>query len=208
MKNRITSIIILVSFILLLVSMFYGINIGNIKILSISQIKEKNNDLHNKIEEVSTLISKDYPENIEKMDQAFEEYTTTKEKYEQLSGLSKQETIEIYETKQYEISYLWKVLGDYAEKRNLSLGIEVQKSNTNNKLYSFNFSISGEYVNIIQFIKDLENDSDLYFRIYDFKINGSGTNISASFKVENINIDPSTINGAQSNNENLFEKTE
>ena len=59
-----------------------------------------------------------------------------------------------------------------------------------------NQSVSGEYVNIIQFITDIENDSDLYFRIYNFKMTGS-TTVTATFTVKNINIDVSTIRKTQ-----------
>ena len=90
---------------------------------------------------------------------------------------------------------MWRILGKYAANRGLTLGIDVQKS-TNN-LYNFSFSLNGTYVDIIQFITDIENNSDLYFRIYNFKMSGSGTTITATFKVEDINIDPSTIAGAQ-----------
>lgn len=150
------------------------------------------------------MVTIDYPSNIDILSKTFDEYTITKEKYEQLSGISTKDKIQTYETKQYDISYLWKILGNYAEKRNLTLGIDVQKSNSGNNLYSFNFSISGEYVKIIEFIKDLENDSDLYFRIYDFKVNGSGTILNANFRVENINIDPTTIKNSQISTTELF----
>ena len=98
-----------------------------------------------------------------------------------------------YETKQYDISYLWRVLGKYAEKRKLTLGIEVTKQKNTQSSYTLNFNVSGQYTNIIRFITDIENDSDLYFRIYNFSMSGNGTNITANFAVKNINIDSSTI---------------
>ena len=196
MRNRITSIIILVSIILLAIVMFRGVNIGSLEILSISQIKEKNNDLDTKIDQASTLTSIDYPNNVETLEKSFEEYTIQKEKYEDLTGISGENVEEIYETKQYDISYLWRVLGQYAQNRSLTLGIDVQTANTSSSAYNFNFTVSGQYVNIIQFITDIENDSDLYFRIYNFKMNGS-TTVTATFTVKNINIDSSTIKNTQ-----------
>ena len=205
MKNRIITIIILISITVLSISMFHGINIGKLKIPSIAQINEENNKLHEKIEEASQLAIKDYNDNVETLTNSFNDYITVKEKYEQLVGFEDDKSFNKYESKKYDISYLWRVLGNYAEKRNLTLGIDVQNSDKVNSLYSFNFTVSGEYVKIIEFITDLENDSDLYFRIYDFKISGSGTNLTATFKVENITIDSSTINVAQSNDStNLF----
>ena len=204
MRNKIITIIILISIVLLAIAMFRGINLENFKVLSIAQIKEKNNELTEKIDKANDLASKEYNNNVETLTKTFEQYITTKEKYEQLAGISGKDKIDIYETKQYDISYLWKILGNYAEKRYLTLGIDVQKSNTGNNIYSFNFSVAGEYRNIIRFIEDLENDSDLYFRIYDFKISGSGTKLNASFRVENINIDPTTIKNNQTDAGKLF----
>lgn len=196
MRDRITLIIILVSIILLAFLTIYGIRLGSFEILSISQIISKNDDVNAKINEASKLTSIDYPERIENLNNTFDNYTIQKRKYEDLAGVSEQYSEDIYETKQYDISYLWRVLGKYATNRGLTLGINVQKS-TNN-LYDFTFSLNGTYVDIIQFIGDIENNSDLYFRIYDFKMSGSGTTITSTFLVKDINIDPSTIAGTQS----------
>lgn len=204
MRNRITSIIILVSIVLLSVAMFRGISIGNLEILSISQLKEKNNKLHERIDKASRLTSIDYPKNIETLKETFEDYMIQKEKYEDLAGVSGENIEDIYETKQYDISYLWRVLGKYAQNRNLTLGIDVQTASRLDSSYNFNFTVSGQYVNIIQFITDIENNSDLYFRIHNFKMSGSGTNITSTFTVKNINVDSSTIKTTQTSSENLF----
>lgn len=200
MRNRIITIIILVSIVLLAFMMFRGVKIGSFEILSISQLKEKNDLLDKRIEAASELTSVDYPKKIETLDKSFDEYKLEKEKYEELTGNSIGNIEEMYETKQYDISYLWRVLGKYAENRNLSIGIDVQTSNSANSIYNLNFSVSGQYTNIIQFITDLENDSDLYFRIYNFKMTGSAT-VTATFTVKNININPDTIKNANTSTE-------
>jgi len=196
MRNRITLIISLISIILLAFLTINGVRLGSFEILSISQIIAKNDDVNTKISEASKLTSIDYPEKIENLNKTFDNYNIQKRKYQELAGVSEQYSEDIYETKQYDISYLWRVLGKYATNRGLTLGINVQRS-TNN-LYNFSFSLNGTYVDIIQFIADIENDSDLYFRIYDFKMSGSGTSITSSFLVRDVNIDPSTIAGSQS----------
>ena len=143
MRNKIVTIIILVSIILLTISIFNGINIGNFQILSISQIKEKNNNLNIKIEEATNLASIEFPKSVETLNNSFEQYTIKKEKYEQLSGISSEKAIDLYETKQYDISYLWRILGNYAEDRYLTLQMDVQKSSGVNNLYNFDFKVSG-----------------------------------------------------------------
>lgn len=201
MKNRIISIMILISIILLTIMMFRGVKMGNFEILSIAQLKEKNDILDKRIEAASQLTSVDYPQNISTLEKSFEEYSIEREKYQELAGESIGNIEEMYETKQYDISYLWRVLGKYAEKRKLDLGIDVKVENTNSNMYNLNFTVSGQYANIIQFITDIENDSDLYFRIYDFDMSGE-TTVKATFTVKNININESTIKETKSSSIN------
>lgn len=192
MKNRIASIII-VSAILLFFVAFKGIKIGKFEVLSISQIIEKNDFLNGKILKASTLTSIDYPNSIEKMEESFDTYSIKKQQYEELSAFATEEKSDIYETKQYDIGYLWKIFGDYAKTSNLTISMDVKKSSGN--LYDLNFNVSGTYTNISKFIADLENNSDLYFRIYNFKMSGSGEIVSSLFTVKDVNINPSTITG-------------
>lgn len=193
MRNNITLLIILVSVILLAYVGTEGIKIGSFEVLSISQLIEKNKQLDDKIAEVSILTTTNYPDNVQTLEETYERYEIQKQKYEELAGVTNETNEEIYETKQYDIGYLWRVLGNYATKRNVNLGIQVQKNTNGKSSYNINFSVNGKYVNISQFITDIENDSDLYFRIYNFKISGSGELITSTFTVRNVNLDASTI---------------
>ena len=150
--------------------MFVGIDIGNFRVLSLYQLKEKNDTLNEQIDTASKLTSIDYPSEIDELEETYEKYTIERQKYEEVAGFTDDEDKkEIYETKQYDIGYLWKLLGKYTSSHNLTIGMEVQKSNNGENLYNLNFDVSGQYVNISEFISDIENDSDLYFRIYNFK---------------------------------------
>lgn len=193
MRSKITLIIVLISILILTFAALNGIKIGNFQILSISQLKEKNDTLNEKIQEATNLTSVNYPQNEQTLEETFDKYQTQKQKYEDLAGVTSEINEEIYEIKQYDIDYLWRILGKYAAKRSLSIGIDVQKSSTANNSYNINFNVAGKYVNISQFITDIENDSDLYFRIYNFKMSGSGENVTSTFTVRNIGLDPSTL---------------
>ena len=193
MRGNVTLLIILISIILLSYIAIEGIKIGNFEILSVAQLIERNEELNDKINEASTLTTTNYTDNVKTLEETYERYKIQKQKYEELAGVTSEKNDEIYETKQYDIGYLWRVLGNYATKRNLNLGIQVQKNNTGESSYNINFTINGKYVNISQFITDIENNSDLYFRIYNFNLGGSGEVITATFTVRNINLDASTI---------------
>lgn len=193
MRNNITLLIILISVALLIYIGTQGIKIGEIEILSVEQLIEKNQQLEEKIEEASKLTATNYPENIGTLEETYEKYKVQKQKYEQLAGTIKESKNKSYEVKQYDIGYLWRLLGSYATKRNVDLGIQVQKSSISSSAYNIQFAVNGKYVNISQFITDIENDSDLYFRIYNFAMSGSGETILGTFEVKNLKLDPSTI---------------
>lgn len=193
MRSNITFLIILISIALMIYIGTQGIKIGSLEVLSIAQLIDKNQQLEEIIEEASKLTSTNYPENISTLEETYEKYRIQKQKYEQLAGTTKETNDKVYETKQYDIGYLWRILGNYATKRNLNLGIKVQKNNNSSSSYNIEFSVNGKYVNISQFITDIENDSDLYFRIYNFEMSGSGETVLATFVVRNINLDASTI---------------
>ena len=190
MRNRITLILFLVFILLLVYTTVIGVKIGNFQILSISQIIEKNNVLNEKITVASNLSSVDYPENVKTLEDTYTRHTIQKQKYEELVGFTDGEDNKIYETKQYDIGYLWRIFGKYATTRNLKIGMDVQK-NTSAKetLYDLNFSVAGGYVNTSQFISDIENNSELNFRIYNFKMSGSGEEVTSSFTIKNVNIE-------------------
>lgn len=193
MRKNITLLMILISIILIIYIGTHGVKIGNFEILSIQKLIEKNDELDGKITEATDLATITYQENIQNLEETYGKYKTKKQKYEELAGTINNKGNKIYETKQYDIGYLWRILGNYARKRNVNLGIQVQKNNNGNSSYNINFTVKGKYVNISQFITDIENNSDLYFRIYNFQISGSGEIITSTFTVRNISLDASTI---------------
>ena len=177
MKEKIISIIAYLSLLLIIVSMFAGVSLWKVKISSIRQIKDKNEEVIRKIEETEKVVSEDYPKAKTKLEDTYKEYTTQKQKYIELAGISNDSEI-----------------GSYATNRNLAIGINVQKNTSS--LYDLNFTVKGEYTDISDFIVDIEEDSEFNFRIYNFKMVASDNNkniIIANFSTKNINIDSSTI---------------
>lgn len=208
MRSKISIVIALICIILLIVAAVHGIRIGNFKICSISQLIEKNNQLEENITKVTNLTTMEFPDNISKLEDSFKLYMLEKQTYKELTGATSEIDEEIFETKQYDIVYLWKILGDYAKEEKFSgdpgleISLDVKKTNVGNNTYDFNFIVSGTYTRISQFLVDIENDSELNFRIYNFKMTGrqaNGPNGAesfmnyATFTVRNVSINPATI---------------
>lgn len=203
MRNQITIILLFIFLALIIFASVHGIEIGSFKVLSVQQLLQKNEDLNGKIATASDLTTIDYEQSKATLEQTYEKQQIEKQKYEELMGLTDSNSKQVFETKQYDVGYLWKVIGKNATKRNLKIGMNVQKT-TGQNLYDLNFSVSGQYPNTIQFITDIENNSDLNFRIYNFKMTGSGDAVSSTFSVKGINIDPkTTIGGTTSTTNNI-----
>lgn len=193
MRDRIFLIVLIVLIIILTIAMINGIKIGNFQIPSIKQLTNKNQEINEKIEKASTLTSIDYPNNVEKLEDTYEKFTLKKQKYEEMSDFTDEDGNNIYEIKQYDIVYLWELFGKYAKSNNLKIEMSVKSNGSKEDFYDLYFTTTGKYTDISQFINNIENNSDLYFRIYNFKISGSGETITSTFTVKNVKLDSSTL---------------
>lgn len=194
MKDKVIMIILFISIILVLFLALFGFEIGNFEIPSISKMIDKNTSVNTKIDKAAELTSINYPQEISNLETTVDSLNIEKEKYEQISALDSEDNSKIYETEKYDISYLWTTLGRYANKNKIKLAIDVKKS-VGTDLYDLYFTVQGEYVNISSFITKIENDSDLLFRIYNFKLvpGSSNVELKATFTVKDINIDNKTL---------------
>lgn len=208
MKNKIIILTLIISFILIICLSLFGFKIGKIEICSISDIIEKNNNVKAKIEKVTTLASSTYPATVSKLEGTIDEFNIQKQKYEEISELNS-DNDGVYETEKYDIGYLWTTLGKYATKNNIGLALNVKKA-AGTDLYDLDFTIQGEYVDISTFITKIENDSNLLFRIYNFKlIPGKSTiDLKATFTVKDVNINGDTLTNSSKANSitNIEEK--
>lgn len=193
MREKVIMLVVLICVILVALLAIFGLKIGNFQILSVSQLIAKNEQVNNEIDEVTRITSDEYPKAIQELEATGETLKIQKEKYEQLSGFTSEEE-QVYETEKYDIGYLWTVVGNYATKNNTSLVMDIKKT-TGTDLYDLYFTVQGTYVHISQFITAIENDSDLSFRVYNFKLvpGSDNVNLKATFTVKDVNIDDSTL---------------
>ena len=194
MKDKIIMIILFASVVLILFLAIFGLKIGNFEIPSISKIVDKNSDVNSKLDKVSELTSINYPEKTANLETTIDTLNVQKEKYEQVAGFNSEDDSKIYEKEKYDIGYLWTTLGQYASKNKIKLSIDVKQA-SGTELYDLYFTVQGEYVNISSFITKIENDSNLLFRIYNFKLvpGSSDVDLKATFTVKDVNIDNATL---------------
>ena len=182
--------------------MVEGLTVGSFRILSISNIKQESLNLDNEVDELNNLKNATYKKKIDDLQTATKDLTTAKQKYLDLASVSSDEEIQEANLEQtYAMEFLWNKVGSYATKEGVTLKWDVSSTGVNNK-YTLNFTTTGSYVGVISYIYALENDSDLAFRIENFKMTASGENVTATFTVNNVAIKAETISSASSNNTN------
>ena len=196
MKKLLLICIIVLLCILTYYSIMQGIEIGQLKVLSVEKIKEHNTQLDTKIEETNKLIDIDYPSALGQLKTASNKLEQAKKEYLNLSSLSSEEDIiKATMEESYDIGLLWTKIGNYARSKGTNVEMAVNSNNSAgvSGLYNLNFTVNGSYVSIISFVEAIENDSLLNFRIKGFKLLPyQGSILTATFVVNNIAIEGNT----------------
>lgn len=214
-------ILIIVLIVLLLVfgyfAIFNGLNIFGLEILSIFQIKDKSEELDSKLQEVSVLTSIDQPKAMAELEDATKQFLIAKEEYnDKILYSSEEEIQEATQGIKYEMEYLWTKVGNHATKNGIVLKFEVVQSGQTekgDKRYNLNFTATGQYVSISEFIAALENDSSLNFKIENCKVEpfeGNTENLKATFVVKGITIkiDKATNDNQTTSTQNKTDTTD
>ena len=180
--------------------MVNGISKVNIK--GIKGLSEKNGQIEQKISDLSNVISVTYANTESNLKRTANTLQDSKTEYENQAALSNSQSPSYAsQLETYDIDYLWTKLGNYARDEKVVIKIDLVASGTSTNLYNLNFTTTGAYVNITNFIYDIENDSKLGFKIDEFKMNGSGDTLTATFSCKEVPIKVGSIDQATSNNQ-------
>lgn len=186
-------ILILIALLLALAGFFAirGVEIGNVEILGIDGIRTRSQELDEKIQEAGKLAEKDYVQAVNSVETNAKELENKKQEYDELVSISNTEDVEAAKKLlPYEIEKLWVKLGNHATSEGAVMKMDVVKgSNTTEDTYNLKFTVTGSYISITDFISDIENDSDLGFKIEEFKmVPGTGSDLQATFTCKGIAI--------------------
>ena len=211
MKKTLIMVLILLLLVMGSFMIFKSLKLWSLEILGVKNLGGENKKLDESIQTLSRLSSTDYTQALTDITSSSKQYEQAKSEYEELATISTDSEIgAANQLQKYEIEYLWTRIGNHASSENVVLKLEVKANSTSQATgyYDLNFTASGDYVGITDFIYDIENDSSLGFKIEGFKMEPSGANLQASFTCTNIaiNIDSSAIAGQNTtNNENESE---
>ncbi len=210
-KIIISSIVFVILFVALVCIMTLDLPINAIS--SVKSIFEQKKSLVQK--EANLVLAKNnYDNSVSNVETVKKNYESQKKKYESISDETIKVIKDAYTTQDYTIEYMWIKLGNYAQKNRLSIILvepggtatnEEANNNENNTVTSTDTSgsvnspsasesssnlrikITGSYLDISNFIFELESDSELKFRLDNISMElVSGTTISATFEVKNV----------------------
>lgn len=203
----------LLSILLLALALYivwFGISFEKIEINSITEIKEENTKLENKIQKATTLRDIDYPAKIKALESSYKKLVEEKEAYEQILSLGVDENGQpINKIQEYEMEKIWVTMGNYAKKQGVDLKMDVTSNNSISKTYDLKFTVTGGYIQIVDFLYDIERDSTLVFKLENFKmVPGADTdNLVATFTCRDIKINISENNAAMNTQTDKTEGT-
>lgn len=190
MRKLLIIILIILLCVLGYFAIFNGISIGDFQVLSVSQIKDKNNRLDQEISDIETQRVSTFPSKTSELGRETETMMDAKKTYLDLASVSTEgELKEANQEETYLIEFLWTRMGNHATNEGVIAKFEMVSGDTGeNNAYNINFTITGHYIAIINFVSAIENDSKLGFRIENFKVVPGGNDLTATFVVRNVRI--------------------
>ena len=167
-----------------------GVSIGNVEILGIRQIQDKSAALDDKIEGAARLVEKTYAQAVSDVNTNAKKLEEEKKNYEDMTTISSDSDVEAAnQLERYEIETLWVRLGNHATTQGVVMQMDVLPSTSGAaNTYNLRFTATGSYISITDFISAIENDSTLGFKIEEFRMVPSGSDLQATFVCKDIAI--------------------
>lgn len=161
MKKILITMLIFGLIALTIYSVVKGMEIGEDEIYSIEALRNKNEEFELQLAATTSVIENDYTTATGQLNSQYTTMKATQKKY--------QEKLEV-STSNYKLEKLFVKLGNHAASEGVSMNIDVTASSEGIDLYNLSFTIQGTYMCITDFISTIENDSELGFKIEQFKV--------------------------------------
>ncbi len=214
MRKYVLILILIILALILFVTMFIGFGIGNFKVnnyKSITEISLKKNAI---LSELSTTNNNKFEEKKNTLNSAVNKYNEVKARYEELSKEGKITNQNLYNSVDlYDMDFLWTIIGNYATQKGIKLQLDFVRSSTATAVSSdyvmcdLNFTITGDYVAISDFIYNLEDDDQLKFEISNFLMEKGGENLQATFTVKEVPLNNRNLSSVPTSTSTLTEET-
>lgn len=118
-------------------------------------------------------------------------FAAAKADYDSISEATIEKIIEAYKEYKYDLEWLWIVLGNYAKTNNLEITISEPENakNESTVLGNLNLTVRGRYLDVVDFVFDVENDKKLLFKLDNMSmIYDKDNKIIATFDILTMNV--------------------
>lgn len=194
MKKLLIIVMIVLVTALTFVTVGRGIKIGGFSILSIFDIKEESAQLDKTVEQATKLASTDFPKAVSTVNENVKKLQTQKQSYEDMVTVSTDSQVQLAsQYEKYKVEVLWTKIGKHATSEGVVMKMDITKGASNTSdTYNLNFTATGSYIAITDFITDIEDDSSLGFKIEEFKMipsTSDANQLTATFICKDIAIE-------------------
>lgn len=200
MTRKITFSVILILLLVLCYQVIFGNQTGiRNKVNGVKELRSASQKLDLAATQLDTQNSSAYETKRKELKEAIKNYNDAKEQYETLipDDITAEEALSQYKDV-YDVGFLWTIVGNYATEAGINLKFDVVKnvssassiSNTSDEyvVCDLKFTVTGQYINLTDFIYSLENDDRLGFEINDFFMQKDGENLEVTLNVREIKV--------------------
>ncbi len=214
MRKFVLTILLIITGVLCISVMFFGITIGSFKINSYSDIESANAIKKSLFAELNEKNNVEYEAKKSALNTAIKEYKNKKEEYNDLVKKGEiEDSVANGSVNLYDVDFLMITIGNWATNKGVTLQLDITKSNTSTSVSSeyvmcnLNFTITGDYISITNFIYSIEDDEQLGFEVRDFAMEKGGENLQATFIVRDVPINSENLSTLQVSSEPTDDST-
>ena len=216
MKKTLILILIVLVLALTIFTLINGLQIGSFSIWGIRTIQDENAKLDETVTQATRLASSTFPGKVSEVNTSMKNLQEQKTTYEDMVAVSSSSEVQTAsQLSNYTLDFLWTEIGTHATSEGVNIDISLTAGAGGQNVYDLNFTVVGSYVGICEFIRDIEDDSDLAFKIEQFSMTAgeSTSSLRATFICKNIpiegvsSIDSGTDQSTTENNTNTTNTT-
>lgn len=176
MRKLLLYLLVIILLVFSVVIVVRGVQTSSFSIESYSAISQKNDELDSLIKEANNQKEINFNKQKLSLESAYKLVQSEKESYQQLLNIGVDKNgIPLSKIQEYEIEKIWITLGEYAEKEGVDLKLDISVNNSVAKTYNLNFTVNGTYSSIEDFLRDIQGDKTLVFKIDEFKLVSGGS---------------------------------
>ena len=192
MKKLLILILIALVLALTIFTIINGLEVENFQVWGIRTIQDGNNALEEIVTQATRLATSTFPGKVSDVNESMKQLEEQKTIYQDMVTISDTDDVQnASQLSNYTLDFLWTKIGTHATSEGVSIDIFLTAGTGGEDVYDLNFTVVGGYVGICEFIRDIEDDSDLAFKIEQFAMTAgeSTSSLRATFVCKNIPIE-------------------